>query len=43
VNDELVAEVQDELYSRGDVGLIAISGEQPGGKVRFTSFLALQP
>jgi hypothetical protein len=43
VNNVLVAEIEDNLYSRGDIGLMVISSAEAGGDVRFTSFIAYQP
>ncbi|MBN1265492.1 MAG: hypothetical protein JXA25_08365 [Anaerolineales bacterium] len=43
VNDVLIAEVEDNLYTHGDVGLMVISSDRTGGEVRFMSFIAHQP
>lgn len=38
VNGSLLAEVQDTRFKGGDVGLIVISSDEPGGEIRFSSF-----
>ncbi len=42
VNDELVAQVEDTDFSRGDIGLIAGTFDTPGADIRFDDFRALE-
>lgn len=43
VNDEKLAEVQDQDFQFGDVGLIAGAFDQPGVEILFDDFLVLKP
>jgi hypothetical protein len=43
VNEQLVAQAQDEDFTGGDTGLLASSGKHPGVEIHFTKFLITQP
>ncbi|MBL8056509.1 MAG: hypothetical protein JNK29_07405, partial [Anaerolineales bacterium] len=43
VDDQVVAQVQDETFASGDVGLFLLTFEKPDGEVRFDDLVVRQP
>jgi hypothetical protein len=43
VNDQMLDQQQDASFSRGDVGLLAGTFDDPGAEIRFDNFKVLRP